>query len=188
MKKVYLFFIILLISLFFSPNGFTRNDTQYGLPFGVNACLGKGTINDLAFYPDGTELAIASDSGIWKYNIHTGEENIVSKDWVEILELSADGKTLASVETFWQPLAPRAPSDKVQLLDTDTHSTWSIPTEHRNGINALALSEDGSTLARLCLPFDPGSSHDKASKVLQNFLRLADYTPIFIDFSVILML
>ena len=147
MKKVYLFFIILLISLFFSPNGFTRNDTQYGLPFGVNACLGKGTINDLAFYPDGTELAIASDSGIWKYNMYTGEESIVSKDWVEILELSADGKTLASVETFWQPLVPRAPSDKVQLLDTDTHSTWSIPTEHRNGINALALSEDGSTLA-----------------------------------------
>ena len=148
MKKVYLFLIfILLIHLFFLPNGFTRNDTQYGLPFGVNACLGKGMINDIAFYPDGNEIAIASDSGIWKYNMHTGEESIISKDRVEILELSADGKTLASVESFWQPLGRRDPSDKVQLLDTNTLNTSSISTEHRNGINALALSQDGRTLA-----------------------------------------
>ena len=42
--------------------------------------------------------------------------------------------------------------------------------------------------SRLCLPFDTGSSHDKGSKVLQNFLYLAAHSLIFIDLSVILML
>lgn len=148
MKKIHPFFIlILLIYALFPFYGFTQNKTQYGLPFGVKACLGKGTINDIAFYPDGRQLAIASDSGIWKYNLDTGTETNISNDWVEMLELSEDGTILASVESFWQPLGLRTISDKIQLLDTDNGSTSSISTEHRDGIKSIALSPDGRTLA-----------------------------------------
>ena len=148
MKKIYLYFIFILpIYVLFPLYGFTQNKTQFGLPFGVKACLGKGMINDIAFYPDGRKLAIASDSGIWKYNVDTSEETNISNDWIQMLELSADGTILASVETFWQPLGNRIPSDKIQLYDTNTGHTSSISTEHRNGIYSLALSRDGRTLA-----------------------------------------
>ena len=148
MRKTYLFFtVILSVYGLFPLNGFSQNDTQFGLPFGVKACLGKGMINDIAFYPDGRKLAIASDSGIWKYNVDTGKETNISNDWIQMLELSADGTILASIETFWQPLSNRIPSDKIRLYDTNTGHTSSISTEHRNGIYSLALSRDGRTLA-----------------------------------------
>ena len=139
--------LILLIYVFFPLNSFSQNKTQYSLPFGVNTCLGKGQINDIAFYPDSRSLAIASDSGIWKHNINTVEETTVSEDWIEILELSADGSILASVESFWQPLGLRSMSDKINLLDTVKGTTSSISTEHRDGIKSIGLSPDGRTLA-----------------------------------------
>ena len=152
MKSTYLnhiliLLICLLIGILFPIFGFSENNTQFGLPFGVKACLGKGFINDIAFYPDSMKLAIASDSGIWKYNINTGIETIISKDWIEMLELSEDGTILASVESFWDAFGFRPTSDKIQLLDTDTGSTSLISTEHRDGIKSIGLSPDGRTLA-----------------------------------------
>lgn len=148
MKKTCLYHILILSIYFLFPIcGFSQNKTQYGLPFGVNACLGKGMINNIAFYPDGKQLAIASDSGIWKYDLGTGIETNISNDWVEMLELSEDGTILASVESLWGPLGLRTMSDKIQLVDTNTGRTTLISTEHRDGIKSVGMSPDGRTLA-----------------------------------------
>ena len=43
---------------------FTPNHTQENLPEGAKVRLGKGSINDIKFSPDGTQLAVASGLSI----------------------------------------------------------------------------------------------------------------------------
>ena len=44
------------------------------LPEDAKARLGKSTINDIQFSPDGTRLAVAKGIGIWIYDANTGKE------------------------------------------------------------------------------------------------------------------
>ena len=50
------------------------NTTQWHLPNGVKARIGKGTVNDLAYSPNNTILAVASSTGTWLYEIDSGNE------------------------------------------------------------------------------------------------------------------
>ena len=45
--------------------------TQWGLPPGALARLGKGAITDIQYSPDGTRLAVATYIGVWLYDAHT---------------------------------------------------------------------------------------------------------------------
>ena len=45
--------------------------TQWGLPEGAKARLGKGTISDITYSPDGTLLAVAGSIGIWLYDTNS---------------------------------------------------------------------------------------------------------------------
>ena len=48
--------------------------TQLSLPEGAKARLGKGWINEIAYSPDGTRLAVAGGIGIWLYDTATYQE------------------------------------------------------------------------------------------------------------------
>ena len=50
-----------------------HDSPQWHLPEGVKARLGKGSINDIAYSPDGTVLAVASSIGVWLYDASSGE-------------------------------------------------------------------------------------------------------------------
>ena len=66
--------ILLLISILFSLNTLAQDYTQWHLPEGAVARLGKGTISDIAYSPDGTRLAVAGSVGIWYYDAETYKE------------------------------------------------------------------------------------------------------------------
>ena len=51
----------------FASNIFAQDYTQWHLPEGAKARLGKGSISDIQYSPDGTRLAVASSLGIWLY-------------------------------------------------------------------------------------------------------------------------
>ena len=60
---------LLIISTTYLPIGFTQDftifdDTTVNLPEGAKARLGKGTIEDIAYSPDGEFLAVASSIGV----------------------------------------------------------------------------------------------------------------------------
>ena len=42
--------------------------------------IGRGTMYDLAYSPDGTRLAVASSVGIWLYDTETLKEALFSPD------------------------------------------------------------------------------------------------------------
>ena len=69
------------------------------LPEGAKAHLGKSTINDIQFSPDGTRLAVASGLGIWIYDAHTSEELSLLAGYtrnITSLIFSPSGRKLAS--------------------------------------------------------------------------------------------
>ena len=73
-KLFFLIFTSLLVSLFCLPNSFAQDYTQWHLPEGAKARLGKGRVDEIAHSPDGTRVAVATYSGIWLYDAQTGEE------------------------------------------------------------------------------------------------------------------
>ena len=66
---------LLMLFLLFPLNTSAQEYTQWSLPEGAKARLGKGHITgNIAYSPDGTRLAMASSIGIWIYDAHTGKE------------------------------------------------------------------------------------------------------------------
>ncbi|MYB00940.1 sigma-70 family RNA polymerase sigma factor, partial [Candidatus Poribacteria bacterium] len=48
--------------------------TKWQLPKDAKARFGKGGINTLQFSPDGTQIAVGSNIGVWLYDVETGKE------------------------------------------------------------------------------------------------------------------
>ena len=101
-------FFVLLVSYTFA-----QDYTQWGLPEGAKARLGKGNITgNIAYSPDGTRLAVASSIGIWLYDTgsyqevalltrHSSYQARYTGD-VASVAFSPDGLTLASGGAHWR--------------------------------------------------------------------------------------
>ena len=71
--------------------------TQWRLPGGASARLGKGTTGDMAYSPNGDLIAVGTSTGAWLYDAHTGAEvALLSAGPVDSVSFSSDGKTLAT--------------------------------------------------------------------------------------------
>lgn len=73
-----------------------ENYSQWKLPKAAKARLGKGGINSMQFSPDGTQLAVGTDIGVWLYDIKTGTELSFFAGTSDSLAFSPDGRFLAN--------------------------------------------------------------------------------------------
>ena len=90
---------LLILFTLFSLNTFAQDDTQWGLPGGAKVRLGKGSISEIAYSPDGARLAVASGIGIWLYDTNTYQEVALltgHTGFVTSVAFSPDGRTIAS--------------------------------------------------------------------------------------------
>ncbi len=100
-KTTFLFVLTLLIVSSVSIlSGFAQHTTytQLSLPAGAKARLGKGSIEEVTYSPDGSLLAVGSNIGIWLYDTKTYRELALlagQMDWVYSLAFSPDGTILA---------------------------------------------------------------------------------------------
>ena len=114
--------------------------THRNLPKGAKARFGKGTVHEIAYSPDGKRLAIASGTGIWLYDTHTGEElDLLTGHTGSVITVafSPDGSIIAS----------GSGDDTVRLWNAHTGQTKQTLTGHRSTVTGVAFSSDGRTLA-----------------------------------------
>ena len=95
--------LLLLILQFGIRNIYAQDYTQWELPDGAIARLGKGKINDMEYSPDGTILAVATTIGIWVYDTETYQERKLftrSHQEMEKVNFDSDGTVLVGTERF----------------------------------------------------------------------------------------
>ncbi len=151
MKKPKLLYIVcLLIPCLLLSNGFAQEyASQWHLPEGAKARLGRGKLNNIIFSPDGTRVAVPTSIGIWVYDAHTTEavslfsgiqtgemEKFLPTRPPEALTFSADAVLIAS-----------AHGNSIYVWDTATGTAFAMLDEHPDSIKALALSPDSAKLA-----------------------------------------
>ena len=121
-------------------NATTPDSLQWSLPEGAKARLGKGWINDIAYSPDNTLLAVASSVGVWLYDVQTGQElDLLTShtNWVRTVTFSPDGNTLASGNS----------DSTVCLWLMQTRILHKTLTGYTGTGSNLAFSADGTLLA-----------------------------------------
>ena len=139
MRTTHLFLSCLFLTFaVFLPNVPAQNYSQWGLPEGATARIGKGVITDIAYSPDGSQLAVASLIGIWIYDAHTGNElDLLTKhSSIYSIAYSPDRRTLAAADNL-----------NVFLWDAETRKYKTILITATDIINSIAYSPDGTTLA-----------------------------------------
>ncbi len=63
-----------VFSAIFLPSVFAQDWTQWDLPEGAKLRIGKGSVNNITFSPDGNRFIVESSIGIWIYDAYTGDE------------------------------------------------------------------------------------------------------------------
>ncbi len=121
-------------------NNLAQDSVYWKLPEGAKARLGKGWINQVKYFHDGSRFAVASSIGIWIYNADTGEElNFMNEQMYSIdsLTFSRDGSMFASGDS------------RGRIFIWDVHSEqhrYTLDT-HTIGVPTIAFSPDGDILA-----------------------------------------
>lgn len=114
--------------------------TRWGLPKNAKARLGKGNVREVAYSPDGNRLAIASGTGIWLYDAHTGRElDLLTGHTGSVLTVAfnPDGNTIAS----------GSKDNTVMLWDALTGKHKQTLIGHENIVTCVVFNPDGSILA-----------------------------------------
>ena len=132
--------LLILSMLFFLPSSFAQEYTQWALPEGATMRLGKGTINEMQFSPDGKLLAVASSIGVWLYDTETYQERALLTGHTSLVNsvcFSTDGRILASSSNE---------DGTIRLWDVATGTLQQTFTLFPY-ITGVCLSPDGRTLA-----------------------------------------
>ena len=129
-------FLVLTVNI---PASYAQDSPPSELPDGAIARLGKGTIDEIAYSPDGSLLAVGAGVSIWLYDTVNYQEiaQIVGHTArVSSIAFSPDGQMLAS-----------GSSGTIRLWDAGSGTLLATLRGHTDRVSSIAFSPDGQTLA-----------------------------------------
>lgn len=130
--------LLFVISTLFLQNTFAQNYTRWDLPEGAKMRLGKGSVGNITFSPDGNRLIVESSIGFWIYDAHTGVElDFVAENPSNVLGVSPDASMYVS----------KGADDTIQLRDLTDGSVKVTLKGDTEDIHRIAFSSDGQMLA-----------------------------------------
>ncbi|MYF98271.1 sigma-70 family RNA polymerase sigma factor [Candidatus Poribacteria bacterium] len=136
--------------------------TKWGLPKEAKARFGKGGINMLQFSPDGRQLAVGSDIGLWLYDTKTGKEVSMFPGKYESIAFSPDGRFLSGSIGSFRRKGSRFYAMGLQLWEVATGQKRQL-TRFLPNASVLRFSADGKTLFALGYKGDTFSQLDVAT-------------------------
>ena len=120
--------------------------TKWELPKAAKARLGKGGIRAMQFSPDGSQLAVGSNIGVWLYDVKTGKELTLFPGICESIAFSPDGRFLVNGGgDFFAYFGGRNWNKGPELWEIKTGRKISFP-KISSPSAAIHYSEDGKTL------------------------------------------
>ena len=138
-KHSLIFLTLILVLMISIPSASVQDYTKWRLPTGAKRRLGKGTIKEFQFSPDGTRLAVTTSIGIWLYDIQTGKEIDLSAahtDSIKSVSFSPDSKMLVSGSV----------DGSVRFWDIETGNLLKTLTGHTDSVLSVSFSPDGEVL------------------------------------------
>ena len=139
MRGIRLFIQMLVLLGICLSDGIAQDSTQWHLPEGTTARIGRGKIDDIKYSPDGTLLAVGTSVGVWLYDARTHAElALLTKGTaaVRAVAFSPHGTMLASASS----------DGTIHLWDTRTYQL-KVTLAEQTSTAALAFSPDGAILA-----------------------------------------
>ena len=139
--------LCLCVSLLLTDSGFAEADTQWQLPEGVFARLGKGWVTDFVFSPDGRHLAVAGSIGIYLYETTTYQEVALITEHaahLNVIKFSPDNKTIAGANVSGDP------ARFVHFWDAETGRHRHTLTHTSSMVISMAFSPDSTLFATGC--------------------------------------
>ena len=133
---------VLILFSIFCLNTIAQDTSRWGLPDGAKARLsiGEGRIFDVEYSPGGTRLAAASSSGVWLFDLETGDAVALMRNENSSrafdLAYSPDGRTIAA-----------AVDDSICLWDAETRVEKRVLSPKFYWASRVAFSPDGRTIA-----------------------------------------
>ena len=116
--------------------------TQWKLPEKAKARLGKGGVSVIQFSPDGAQLAVGSNIGVWLYDVETGNQKRTLFAGKSLcLAFSPDGRFLASSGGY-------SGETEIQVWEIETGREMSLIDRYASA-SELRFSPDGKTLISL---------------------------------------
>ena len=146
--KIFSIFLTLLLfsSVYLLPS-LAQDYTQWHLPEGAKARIGKGGVSELTYSPDGSQLAVGTELGIWIYDTHAGTEidwltpDPSNPTYVTSVTYSPDGRSLAAGGSHRVYLWDAVAGQSEDILKVPAINGWV------SGVNGVKYSPDGRTLA-----------------------------------------
>ena len=121
--------------------GVRHQSVQWNLPEGAVARLGKGSIRQVQYSPDGSHLTIVGSMGIWLYDTETYREVAVLTGYTSEITYAAfspDSKTLVGVSYY---------DHTMWLWDTETSEPKGTFIGQTGAVDSVTFSPDGKILA-----------------------------------------
>ena len=146
----FLIFTAIIVSVCSLPST-AQDNPQIGLPEGAIARIGKGSVGEVHFSPDGSQLAISTSIGIWFHDPQTGKAlELLPRPNIRspfAFAFSPDGKRIGIGVSEKKRNASGSSRYSVEVWDATTGEAKEMRLGHLHSVQSIAFSPDGNYIA-----------------------------------------